>query len=267
MTRASNSSRAFNEADILRQFDVLERLTLPSLRDQDDPSFRLVMLSSARMPDECKDHLTWLLNHYLPGRSEVLYSRPMVPGRVFRRYMQGLGRGDAPVIQTQVLDGEAFGKRFVQRLREHGIESWATGPTGEGRSATGGTFISFKRGLNLRIERKKLTALEPTTAPSVPFGLSLVARPSSRYNPTLINADGLGVKFPHVSIRSQGLHCLRAISGESAKVMPAIEQRILDQAINEFNILRAPHDIRVSEDRAQPQPTDVNGVVRLRRAG
>lgn len=258
--RRGTAPRGLTEAEVLRQFEVLERLTLPSLRDQDDPSFRLILLTSARMPQAGKDHLTWLLNHYLPGRSHVEYARPMIPGRVFRRYMQGIGHGEAPVVQTQVLEGDAFGRRFVQKLREHAIESWAATPE------SGGTFMSFKRGLNLRLERRKPVGLEVTTAPVTPFGLSLVARPSGRYNPALINPDGLGVKLPHVSIRTRSLHCMRAVGADDVADLPPVEARILAEAQQEFSVLRAVHAIPTTEDQRLKAPVDVSHVGRLRRS-
>lgn len=266
----TKASKILNEATILRQFDLLERVTLPSLRDQSDPSFRLVILTSARMPEDCKEHLTWLLNHYLPGRSQVLYSRPMIPGRVFRRFMQGLGRGDVPVIQTQVVEGDAFGTHFVQKLREHSIESWANAPVGTGGRAgktSKSTFLSFKRGLSLGMKHKCFVGLEQASTPATPFALSLVSRPSSRYNPMLINPDGLGVKFPHTSIMTQDFHCLRAQRGEQGQHMKPVEAKLLAQAAREFSILQAPHKIPTRQDLPQCEPMEVDGVVRFRQAG
>ncbi|WP_158269894.1 glycosyltransferase [Litoreibacter ponti] len=246
-----------NDDEILRQFDLLERITLPSLRDQSDPQFRLTLLCSARMPQEGREHLDWLLNHYLPGRSEAIFARPMIPGRVFRRQMQGLGRGDEPVIQTQICEGEGFGRNFVRRLREHGIESWAKLPCDGGAKAAKGTFMSFRRGLRLGMRGKAFVGLEPVTSPDMPFALSLVARPSSRYNPMLINADGLGHRFPHVGVMTQTLHCLRARNlGQTDKMLPP-ERRILSQAGAEFRVLRGGHRIECVEDQVLAKPVDV----------
>ena len=265
VNRKARQSRKFNEDDVLQQFEMLERLTLPSLRDQKDPAFRLVLLSSDRMPDACKDHLTWLLNHYLPGRSQVLYARPLIPGRVFRHFMQQHARGQEPVIQTQVLDGDAFGERFVRTLREHAIENWSAEAQEDKRAASKGTFMTFRRGLNLRMQGKKITGLEPTALRKTPFGLSLVARAVSRYNPALINPDGLGVKFPHVSIRTKRFNCLRIVTGKLAQQMPPIEEQVLAQAQQDFGVLRLAHDIPVVDDRPLPKPVDVDAVVRMRK--
>jgi hypothetical protein len=267
VSRRDKTSNRLCETEILRQFELLERLTLPSLRDQDDPSFRLVLLTSARMPEDCKDHLTWLLNHYLPGRSDILYARPMVPGRVFRKYMQSLGHRSEPVVQTQVLDGDAFGRRFVQTLREHAIENWASEPVSGSEATSRGTFMSFKRGFNLRMVRKKPVGLEAICTPSTPFGLSLVARSTGRYNPALVDRDALGVKLPHSSIRTRDIHCLRLVTGEAAEHMPPIEEGLLSEAQREFSVLRSAREISTAKDRPENEPVHVDGVVKLRRTG
>ncbi|WP_298256029.1 glycosyltransferase [uncultured Litoreibacter sp.] len=260
-----SKSREDCEENILKQFELLERVTLPSLRDQSDPQFRLVLLTSTRMPQECKDHLTWLLNHYLPGRSEVLFARPMVAGRVFRNYMQRLGDGPDTVIQTQVLEGDAFGVTFVKTLREHAIQSWSQIPTEKGQR-TGGTFMSFKRGLKLRLRENTPVGLEVTSTSNAPFGLSLVARRTGRYNPELINPDVLGVKLPHVSIRTRDIHCMRVVSGESARNMPPVDEDILIQARQEFGVLKSADAVARKRNRLRVAQT-VDGVIGMRRAG
>lgn len=260
-------AKVLDESQILRQFDLLERVTLPSLRDQIDPSFQLLVLTSTRMPKDCKEHLNWLLNHHLPGRAKAIFARPMVPGRVFRRHMQGLGRGDVPVIQTQVFNGDGFSPVFVQRLREHGIENWTGGAQNSSKRGGSGTFLSFRRGWKLGMRHKSFTGLEQTSGPIKPFALSLIARPSSRYTPMLINPDLLGVKFPHVSIMSQKIHCLRVVRGDQEANLGPIEKRQLSQAEADFSFLRQGHKIPVIEDQVLPEPMDVQGVVPLRRVG
>lgn len=267
LKRRSKSPKPLNDAEILRQFDLLERITLPSLRDQTDPTFRLTLLCSARMPVEGREHLDWLLNHYLPGRSSVIFARPMVAGRVFRRQMQALGRGDEPVIQTQILEGEGFGRDFVRRLREHGIENWAGLPADSNARAAKGTFLSFRRGLRLGLRGREAVALEPVSAPAMPFALSLVARPSSRYNPLLINPEGLGHKFPHVAVMTQKLHCLRAVQGPEVADMRPPERRVVSQAAEDFALLRGGHRIQCSEDQVWPDPIPVERVPTRRLAG
>jgi len=268
--KRTKKSQEINEEKILRKFELLERMTLPSLRDQEDPRLRLILLTSLRMPEDCKDHLTWLLNHYLPGRSSIIYARPMIAGRVFRGHMQGLSNGDDPVVQTQVVDGDAFGKSFVKTLREHAIENWSSVPTSGKPSVTGGTFMSFNRGLNLRLKDKTPAGLEVTTAPSVPFGLSLVARASGRYNPELINPAVLGKKLPHVSIRTKDVHCMRVANGEAAHVMSPVDEGILAQAQQEFGALQSVQGISSTPRAAQapmPVEAEVEVAEKMRRAG
>jgi len=262
-----NAGAVLDDTQILREFELLERVTLPSLAAQIDPSFQLLVLSSARMPEDGKEHLTWLLNHHLPGRARAIFARPMVPGRVFRRHMQGLGRGDVPVIQTQILKGDAFSPTFVQRLREHGIENWTANPRSRAEKAASGTFMSFRRGWTLGMRHKSFTGLEQARAPIKPFALSLVARPSSRYTPMLINPDLLGVKFPHVSVMSEKIHCLRVLRGPKATDMPAVEKKLLTQAEADFGFLAQGHKIPVVEDQVIATPRDMSEVVPLRRAG
>lgn len=249
--RQDITQKALPTPSIQESFELLERVTLPSLRDQTDPGFKLIILTSARIPPEFRDQLNWLCNHYLPGRHSIIYARPMIAGRAFRRHMQGVGGGDEPVVQTQLLEGDAFGHEFVKELKKHAIELFqSSGGLTLGARSAGGTFMSFASGYVAGRYRDKIVGLEHCSTIDVPFALSLVARPSGRFNPSLIHIEDLGAKYPHTTVITKKPHCLRVIEAQSPFDMIPASSTLLSQAKEQFGLLRGPHEVLMQEHDA-----------------
>lgn len=101
---------------------TFEHLTLKSLQNQSDPEFRLLVVSSDRMPGEFRQRLTGIC----AGTPQVIlkFVPPQHVSDVIRDVIAEYELKFADVIQFRLDDDDSVAKDYIRRLRRHASCMW-----------------------------------------------------------------------------------------------------------------------------------------------
>ncbi|TDT77658.1 putative rhamnosyltransferase [Litoreibacter halocynthiae] len=236
----------FNAKRMLRRFELFEKITLPSLRDQTDKEFSLLLLCSKRMPDEYRQHLEWLCSRYLhQDQYEILVKRPRVAGKVFREHVTEVYKDERFIIQTVLDDDDAVCSDFVEICKREAELVAQRSYDGEPSH-----FLSFARGYSLLVENGRLEGLTMKHSPFVNLGLSLVAPPDSVKNPFLTSHLAIGARHPSTVVNTLRPFYLRTIHDQNDSRTPhktdAIDGDEFEKACTYFPFLRKYQSLKMA---------------------
>lgn len=175
------------------RFDLFRKITLPSIADQTDEDFDVAILISDIMPDAQKQELRRLCYETIGEARTKIIDAPagFKAGRLFRNYIQA-NYADEPMLCQVVLDDDdALCVDFVEICK---LEAEKLAQCDY--DSDDGRFLSFARGLSLRVEDGVLQDLSPKHSPYVNLGLALVAPPMSEKNPFLTKHLAIGQNHP-----------------------------------------------------------------------
>lgn len=238
----------FSANRMLRRFELFEKITLPSLRDQTDKDFLLLLLCSKRMPDDYRQHLEWLCSRYLQSHQyEIVLKRPRVAGKVFREYVSEIFKNERFVIQTVLDDDDAVCFDFVEICKHEAEMS-----TQRGYDGNSSHFLSFARGYSLLVENGRLEGLTMKHSPFVNLGLSLVAPPDCVKNPFLTSHLAIGARHSSTVINTLRPFYLRTIHDHNDSRTPhktdAVDIHEFEKACTYFPFLRKYKSLRMAFD-------------------
>ncbi|TNF61252.1 MAG: hypothetical protein EP307_07225 [Rhodobacteraceae bacterium] len=172
----------FDPARLSRRLDLFRRMTLACLRDQTDPDFRLVVLTSTRLPEDHLARLTEACSDILgAGRAQVIPRAPGSAGQWLRRYMHR-HMADVPHSAQVVLDDDdALSVDFVERTRTEA--EFALTAMAPGQDCV---YLSWASGLTARFNPDGGVDLMPREVPFTNLGLTLVAPTMTSRNPYML---------------------------------------------------------------------------------
>jgi hypothetical protein len=185
-----------------------ETITLPSLVDQTNFDFRLMVLSSSLMPEPYQERLRELVNDMLGAERVQLMFQPKGSAGRYLRDAVNTGFADKFVAQTVLDDDDAVAKDFVEMVRHYGALALA-----DDHNPDNYVFLSFARGLTLGIEGGELSWLDRRYVPYTNLGLALIAPGTTRRNPFMTSHKRIGERHPSMMITHKRPYYLRAIHG------------------------------------------------------
>lgn len=205
---AADPGLLFEPERLEGRLKYFETITLPSLVDQTDRDFRMMVLSSELMPEPFQARLRELLNDMLGADRVQLMFRPKGSAGQYLRDAVNESMADKIVAQTVLDDDDAVAKDFVEMLRYYGPLALA-----DDHNPDDYVFLSFPRGLTLGIEGGALSWLDRRHVPYTNLGLALVAPGNTRRNPFMTSHKRVGERHPSMMITHKRPYYLRAIHG------------------------------------------------------
>ncbi|WP_321828787.1 glycosyltransferase [Thalassovita sp.] len=156
----------------------LRKVALPSLRDQTDQDFNLIVLSSTLMPKPYQDRLKEVCNDMLGPRAHVIFREPDSTSKVFQKYRWQTFNRYAHTAQIVLDDDDAVGVDFTADLRGEANAAVALRKANQPNYV----FLSWPRGVTALFEDGNLELI-PRNVPATNLGLTVVAPSESHRSP------------------------------------------------------------------------------------
>lgn len=172
----------FDPTRLSKRLELFEKMNLASLRDQTDPDFKLVVLTSADLP---KDHLERMKQACLDilgeERVRILGRKTGSAGQWLRRYVRNHLNTADHTAQVVLDDDDALSVDFVERCRREAL--YALSQFREGQECV---YLSFANGFTGYFHEDGGMDLLPRDVAFTNLGLTLVAPTLTRKNPFLL---------------------------------------------------------------------------------
>ncbi|WP_147106213.1 glycosyltransferase [Tateyamaria sp. syn59] len=206
-SRASRDpARLFSEERLKKRAYFFEKIALASLASQQDEDFKLVLLSSAGLPEQHKTYLTEICNDTLGAhRTHVIFRPPQKAGRCFRKHQHETLNTEDYTAQIVLDDDDAVSSDFVDVMRREALAM-----TSLFRAEDDYCYLSQAQGLSAVFDNGTCKLLHRT----VPFntqGLMLVARTQTQRNPFFTAHKRIGQRHPARAIYGRVPYFIRAV--------------------------------------------------------
>ena len=179
---SKDEAELFDPARLSRRFELFRKMNLASLRDQTDGDFRLVVLTSTRMPEDHLKLLTEACHDTLgAGKCHILPRAPGGAGQWLRQYMTRSLNDTSHAAQVVLDDDDAVSADFVESVRreaEHAVRG-----LGAGRDCV---YLSYATGMTALHHPDGGIDLMDRVIPFTNLGLTLVAPTTTRKNPFML---------------------------------------------------------------------------------
>lgn len=156
----------------------LRKVALPSLRDQTDPDFNLIVLSSTLMPKAYQTRLQDICHDMLGARAHVIFREPDSTSRMFQKYRWQTFDRYVHTAQIVLDDDDAVGVDFTADLRGEANAAVALRKADQPNY----TFLSWPRGVTAEFKEGALRLI-PRNVPATNLGLTVVAPTESQRSP------------------------------------------------------------------------------------
>ncbi|MBW4707815.1 putative rhamnosyl transferase [Roseobacter sp. YSTF-M11] len=181
----SDTSKAqellFDPERLNKRLDLFLKMNLACLRDQSDPDFKLVVLTSSLLP---QDHLKLLTEacHDVIGkkRAHVIARAPGSAGRWLQKFTQRRLNTHSHSAQIVLDDDDAVSVDFVESCKREGEFALS-----RFRDDQDCVYLSYATGMTARFEDDGIT-LMPRVVPFTNLGLALVAPTDTSKNPYML---------------------------------------------------------------------------------
>lgn len=158
-----------NPERLTQRYRLLRDIALPSLAAQNDPNFKLVVLSSKAMPDWRKRQLRDVCHEHLgKDRVRILWRPPGRATRFFRKYLNTHCIAEPMTTQVVLDDDDAVSNDFVGMVKREAKAAYELREPGYDFM-----FLSFPKGFSLQLGDGK-ARLFHRSMPFTNLGLSLV---------------------------------------------------------------------------------------------
>ncbi|MEM9584129.1 MAG: glycosyltransferase [Pseudomonadota bacterium] len=212
------------------RFDLFKKITLPSIADQTDDDFDVLILISDIMPQDQKDELLSLCHAFIgPERTKILEHGAFKAGRLFRNYVRNNYASHPYVAQVVLDDDDAVSADFVEICKTEAAKLAATD-----YDADDGRFLSFMRGYSLLVQDGALKNLSPKNSPFVNLGLTLVAPPNTSKNPFLVSHLAIADRHPGNIVNTLRPFYLRTVHDFNDSRTPHKKQWLSEEQIAEI---------------------------------
>lgn len=211
--RSDASRRAeelFDPERLNRRFALFENITLPSLANQTDGDFRLIVLSAAKMPESYRQRLVALVSDQLGDtRATIKFAWPGYASKKMAIAIKSALPLQDAIIEVVLDDDDALATTYIENLRV-GVALQAQPLLAQHQYA----FVTFPRGLSLFANDGKI-AFQNRMVPFTNLGLALVAAPSLGKNIFAVSHKRIGERHPHVVIDSGEPTYVRSVHGDN----------------------------------------------------
>lgn len=160
-----------------KRFELLRDIALPSLADQDDPDFKLAILSSKSMPRWRKRQLVELTHDILGAdRVDVVFKPQASAPLMFKNYLHTRFAPETLLSQVVLDDDDAVARDFVSLIKREANAAYQLRRPGKQHC-----FLSFPKGLSLDLGAKT-PSLYHRLIPFTNLGLTMVGRAGAHKN-------------------------------------------------------------------------------------
>ncbi|MBT9384235.1 putative rhamnosyl transferase [Pseudooceanicola sp. CBS1P-1] len=218
----------FDPARLAKRLRLFGAITLPSLRDQLDAEFHLLVLTSAHMPGPALAALQRLCGDMLGARAHVLAEPRGSASPPFLACLRRLCPPGSWAVQCVLDDDDAVACDFTVRLRQEATA--ARSCLAPGQEAV---FLSFPRGYSLLWDDRAPPRLFRRHVPFTNLGLSLLAPATTALTPFSVAHKKVGRRFPSRVIDDLSPYYLRTLHAHN-------DSRGLYDAGNEVPAERLP---------------------------
>lgn len=163
------------------RFTLFEHLFLPAIKAQSDPDFRLIVLSSACMPETYKARLCAVCADV--PQIELLFAETENLASVLRPITKGV---TGPLLQFRIDDDDALSKNYIARLRQ-----WSD-------CMTDGMLVTLPKGLMLH-NAEGMPALHPMYRNLTGAGLAYFSEGPTRKSILGVAHIQAGKRIPYIS--------------------------------------------------------------------
>lgn len=173
-----DAEKLFDPKRLEQREYFLRKVALPSLRDQTDPDFNLIVLSSTLMPAAYQQRLKDICHDMLGARAHVIFREPDSTSRVFQQYRWQTFMRYEHTAQIVLDDDDAVGVDFTADLRGEA----GAAVTLRKSDQPNYVFLSWPRGVTAEFKDGSLNLL-PRNVPATNLGLTVVAPSESHRSP------------------------------------------------------------------------------------
>jgi hypothetical protein len=184
----------------------LRKVSLASLRDQTDPDFNVIILSSTLMPQQYQDRLKDICDDMLGARAHVIFRDPESAAGAFEAYRKKTFNRYTYSAQVVLDDDDAVGVDFTADLRGEAQAALALRKADQPNYV----FLSWPRGVTAEFQNGDLKLI-PRNVPANNQGLTVVAPTDSRRSPFRVAHHKVLERRPVRVIHTLEPHYLRAV--------------------------------------------------------
>lgn len=200
----------FDPDRLEKRFTLYENITLPSLANQTDNDFNLVVLASARMPDKFRTRLQAVTEARLgPGRCFIKFARPGYAGKKMGAIISSRYKDESRIAEVVLDDDDAISNTFVSDLKTAVAQN-----SDRLDQDPGYCFFSFPSGVSLSASDGRIR-LTRRHVPFTNLGLTLVSKPGTRPSVFSVAHLRIGDRHPHVVIESGAIDYVRTLHGQN----------------------------------------------------
>lgn len=179
-TLEETAAHLYSDERMALRFHIFENLVLPTLLEQTDPDFDLVILSGEAMPDVHKDHLTGLLAEAPNIDVRFVGTDDHYP--LLKEGYRSVDLEDAThAIRFRLDDDDAVDLDYIKRLRATGAGLLAMNDP-----ATPGV-IAFNRGFYVRFREGKNEVFDTCERAPLSTGTAVLAPADQMHTPYAYN--------------------------------------------------------------------------------
>lgn len=188
----------------------LRKVSLASLRDQTDPDFNVIVLSSTLMPQDYQDRLKDICHDMLGVRAHVIFRDPEKAAGAFETYRKATFNRYTYSAQIVLDDDDAVGVDFTADLRGEAQAALALRKADQPNYV----FLSWPRGITAEFQEGALNLI-PRNVPANNQGLTVVAPTDSRRSPFRVAHQKVLQRRPVRVIHTLEPCYLRAVHGSN----------------------------------------------------
>jgi hypothetical protein len=207
---SKDADKLFDPARLDEREYFLRKVALPSLRDQSDHDFNLVVLSSTLMPKLYQDRLIEACSDILGPRAHVIFRDPGSTSDMFHKYRRQVFNRYAFTAQVVLDDDDALAVDFNADLRGEANAAMMLRKVNQPDYV----FLSWPRGVTAQFKDKSLT-IYPRNVPATNLGLTVVAPSSSNRSPFRVAHHKILHRRPVRVIHTLEPQYIRALHGSN----------------------------------------------------
>ncbi len=229
--QATTTAETLYEPSRMRQrFELFEKLTLHSLRDQTDPDFRHYVLSGKDMPEDQKKTLREMCHDMLGDRADVQFRKPGPVAQFVTRYTKRTYREVPRFAQVVLDDDDALSTDYVDVLRAE-----AEAAQRYQHDGLDFLYLTFPRGVTLRFNEDATPEVFDRNVVNTNLGLALVGPGDTKRNPFAVAHKMVYRRHPVRVIQTRRPFYVRALhdfndSRRQRQVKPFDAKRIAEAA-------------------------------------
>lgn len=227
----------FSEHRMRKRFQLFEALTLPSLDAQHDKKFKIIIMTSDKLPQKWRERLSFISNNRDYLHIKFFNDSTSIKDAAFRSVYEECSSHE-PNLTFRIDDDDALHRDFVGSLRE-GVSTKLV----EG-SIVGGEILTFPKGIYLKSHSGALKA-GVVSYPLIGLGLSLYSC-NSKHGTVFSLGNHYNIdRARSIILRPEELYWIRSVYDESDS---QTVRDVFKSHVNKDNIINSLEVLNIFRD-------------------